>query len=51
VPRSQLGQLLEALGDKSRRSLRKIEETPLPLRDLIARVYAVEMLSGTKGQR
>jgi ABC-2 type transport system ATP-binding protein len=50
VPRAQLGELLEALGDNGRRSLRKIEETPMPLRDLIARVYSVEMLSSTKGR-
>jgi ABC-2 type transport system ATP-binding protein len=49
--RSELGEVLCALGAEGRRAVRRVEEVPMPLRDLIARVYSVGMLSGQKSSR
>jgi ABC-2 type transport system ATP-binding protein len=43
--RAELGQVLDALGGEARLSVRRMEEVPMPLRDLIAHVYDVDMLS------
>jgi ABC-2 type transport system ATP-binding protein len=49
--RAELGGLLDALGAEGRKALRRVSEEPMPLRDLIARVYSVEMLSGPRSSR
>lgn len=43
--RAELGEVLDAIGVEGRRAIRRMEEIPMPLRDLIARVYSVGMLS------